>query len=627
MLQIIRTASSGVIAKAFLILLIVGFAGWGVQGYLGQSGQGEVVVTIGGDTIKTTELAVAFGRDVRRFQAQGSDLTAEQARNLGLMNLALDRLITGRMYDAAADWLGMGLANKDIAAAIRAEPAFRDDDTGAFSRLRFESIMRRSDISEQQYTIDLRRDMYRREVINSLAFTAGAPLVLEKKLHLYRNENRIATLSVVPVDETLDVGAPDEATISESHQSQAERYTAPERRNASYLLLTADDAMRDVTVTEEQVSKAYENNLGNYTTPEKKSIQQILFGDEESARKAAGMIGEGRTFETVAKEIAGMEAEALEFGEFAAGGFPIPSLVSVIDALKEGGISEPVSTDFGWHIFRVDGVLPETVVPYEDVRASIEDRLKKEQASELLYNISTTLEDELAGGATLEEAASAVNVVVLKSGLIDIEGAGVDGEPVPDLPGGEFINSVFVTQTGEQSALGQNPEGSYFIARVDETVPSALRPIEEVKNEIIADWQAGKQREAAEARALAIVEKVETGGSLVEIAAAEGLEANDSNPFNRRGKGADSRLVTPLLVSDVFKLQPEQAAMVETGDGFVVAQLKSIKSAGPSDTKDLATLLGNQITGDILRQLDHALRQEFKVDIDQAALARTPLPR
>jgi parvulin-like peptidyl-prolyl isomerase len=102
---------------------------------------------------------------------------------------------------------------------------------------------------------------------------------------------------------------------------------------------------------------------------------------------------------------------------------------------------------------------------------------------------------------------------------------------------------------------------------------------------------------------------------------------NDSKPFNRRGEGADSNLVTPLLVSDLFKLQPGQPAMVETGDGFVVAQLKSVQPAGPSDTKDLAAQIGNQLTGDILRQLDAALRKEFQVGIDQAALERTPLPR
>jgi peptidyl-prolyl cis-trans isomerase D len=626
MLQQLRSSSAGIVAKAFMVLLIISFGAWGVQGYLNEASQGEAVVTIGGDTITTSELAAAFGRDVRRFQAQGSDLTAEQARNLGLMNLALDRLITGRIYDAASDWLSMGLGDKRIAEAIRAEPAFFDD-SGAFSRSRFEFLLRNSNMSEHQYATDLRRDMIRREIINSLAFTDGAPIALEKKLHLYRNEQRVVTLSVVPVDKTLDVGAPDEATLTQSHQDQAERYTAPERRAASYLLLTAEDAMRDVTVTEEQIRSRYDTSLGNYTTPEKKTIQQIRFGDEETARKAAGMIGEGRAFEAVAKDIAGMEGEALKYGEFGAGNFPIPELVAAIDALDVGGMSEPVSTDFGWHIFRVSAIQAESVTPFEDVRANIEQSLKKELAGELLYGMSTTLEDDLAGGATLDTAAAALGIKIAKSGLIDIEGAGVDGKPMDGLPGGEFINTVFVTQAGEQSALGQNVDGSYYILRVDEIVTSALRPLDEVRDEIVADWRAGKQREAAQTRALALVERVENGESLSEIATAVGLSANDSKPFNRRSEGAESNLVTPLLVSDVFKLQPGQGAMVETGDGFVVAQLKSIQAAGPSNTKDMATLIGNQMTGDILRQLDDALRKKFKVDIDQAALARTPLPQ
>ena len=70
----------------------------------------------------------------------------------------------------------------------------------------------------------------------------------------------------------------------------------------------------------------------------------------------------------------------------------------------------------------------------------------------------------------------------------------------------------------------------------------------------------------------------------------------------------------------MFRLQPGQASMAETGDGFVIAELKSIQAAGPSDTGDMASLIGNQITGDILRQFDAALRQEFEVGIDQAAV-------
>ncbi|MDH3231867.1 MAG: hypothetical protein OEN55_18905, partial [Alphaproteobacteria bacterium] len=132
----------------------------------------------------------------------------------------------------------------------------------------------------------------------------------------------------------------------------------------------------------------------------------------------------------------------------------------------------------------------------------------------------------------------------------------------------------------------------------------------------------GKRRDAARARALAIVERVENGGSLAEIAAAEGLTASESKPFERRGGGAESANVTPLLASDIFKVQPGQAAMDESPEGFTVAQLKSIEPADLSKPGELATVLANQMIGDVLIQFNNGLRERFRVEVDRAALNR-----
>lgn len=624
MLQTLRSKSGGLVAKGLMVLLIIAFGTWGVQGYLNQARQGDVVATVGGDSISTRELAVAFARDVRRFQSQGSDISAEQARNLGLMDLALDRLIQGRTYDAAGKWLGMGISDDRVAQAIREEKAFYDE-SGQFSRSRFDYLLRNSGISEAQYVADLRRDMLRREIINSLAFTKGAPSMLELKLHLYRNERRVATTLLVTVDETLDVGAPTEEDIAQIHQEQAELYTAPERRSATFVLLTLERAMEDIQLSEEDLRQRYEETQQVYTTPEMRTVRQMRFDDEETARKAAAMLGEGRSFAAVAKEMAGMEGDALDFGEFRRGDFPIPELVGTIDSLPEGGTSEPVSTDFGWHIFQVSAIAPESVKPFEEVRAQIEDSLKKDRAGEVLYDMSGKFEDKLAEGETLEEAGAAMGVEPSKTGLVDIEGMDSEGKQAEGLPGGEFLNTLFVTAAGEQSTLQQLENGNYYILRTDEVVPSALRPLDDVRDEIIANWQAEKRREAAKERALALVDRIEKGESLPDIAAAEGLEAKDSKPFTRRGDGLDSDLITQVLVSDLFRLQPGQAAMAETGNGFVVASLKSVQAAGPSDTGALAEIIGNQMMGDTLRELDSALRKEFSVEIDLAAKARTPL--
>lgn len=626
MLQTLRSKSGGLVAKGLMVLLILAFGTWGVQGYLNQARQGDTVATVGDETISTSELAVAFARDLRRFQAQGSDLTAEQARNLGLMDLALDRLIQGRVYSATGEWLGMGVSDARIVQAIHDERVFYDN-SGQFSRSRFESLLRSSGLNEGEYVADLRRDILRREIINSLAFTKGAPSILENKLYLYRNERRVASTFLVPVDESLDVGTPSEEEIAQIHKDQADLYTAPERRSATFVLLTLQRAMRDINVTEDDLRKRYQDNQLIYTNPEMRTVRQMRFDDEETARKAAAMLGEGRSFTAVAKELAGMEGDALNYGEFPKGGFPIAAQAGTIDSLPEGGTTEPVQTDFGWNIFQVSSIVPETVKPFEEVRAEIEDVLKKERAGEVLYDLSNQFEDKLAEGLPLEKAGEALGIEPRKTGLVDIEGMDAEGKPAQGLPGGEFLNTLFVTAAGEQSILQQLENGDYYVLRTDEVVPSALRPLADVRDDIIGNWRSDKRREAAREKALALVARIEKGESLADLAAAEGLEISDSEPFTRRGDGLKSDLISPTLVSDLFNLQIGQAAMGETDGGFVVAALKSIKAADPSDNGAMAEIIGNQMMGEILRQMDAALRDEFSVEVDLAAKARTPLPQ
>jgi len=626
MLQKLRSSSAGLVAKAFMVLLIISFGAWGIQGYLRETRHGEVVATVGNETISSQELAANFARDVRRFQAQGSNVTAEQARNMGLMDVSLNQLIQGRLFDEAANWLDMGVSDNLIAQTIRKEKIFQDE-SGTFSRSRYEMLLRNNGTTEGRFVADLRRDTIRRQIINSLAFTSGAPTILEKRLHLYQDEKRVATMAVVPVDDKLDVGTPDDATIEKIHKDQADRYTAPERRDATYVLLTLQNAMKEVVVADDELHQYYDENQASYTTPEMRTVQQIRFKDEETARKAAAMIGEGRTFESVAKQLANVEGDALTYGTFATGNFPIESLAGTIDSLGVGQVSEPVKTDFGWHLFRVSKITPKAVKPFDEVRGEIEDTLKAERAGQLLYNMSTHLEDELAGGSTLEKAAEILGVETHKTGLVDIEGKGKNDKAVEGLPGDDFLNTVFVTGQGEQSSVQQLSNGNYYVVRVDEIVPSAVRPVDEVKGEIIANWQADKRKEAARQRALAIVDRIEKGEHLTDISKSEGLDVTESKPFTRQGEGAKSDLLTPVLVSDMFRLKPGQAAMADADQGFVVAELKSIQTPGLSEDKQLATAIGNQMTGDILQQLDAALRKKFGVDVDETAIAQMPLPQ
>ena len=309
MLQQLRSSAASLVAKLLVVLLIISFAAWGVTDYITQVRQDDTVATIGDVAVSSAELSEAFQRELNRFRTQGIELTAEQARGLGLLDQVLDRLISARVYEASGDWLGMAVSDDAVRSLIAEEPAFFDE-SGGFSRSRYEFVLRQSGISEGQFVADVRRDILRRQIINSFDFPDRAPDALVTALHRWRGEKRVADFLVVPVETALDVGEPDTAALANLHQEQADRFTAPERRRLSYMHLNREAAMKEIVVTDAQMRQRYEENLAAYTEPERRTVQQILLIDEATARQAAAAIGEGRAFEAVAKSMAARPAQA-----------------------------------------------------------------------------------------------------------------------------------------------------------------------------------------------------------------------------------------------------------------------------------------------------------------------------
>lgn len=621
MLQKLRSSTASIVAKALFVLLILSFAAWGIQGYIFQAQQGDAIATVGDAKITGPELAVAFRRDLRRYQQAGINITAEQAREMGVLNQALDRLVAGRLYNEAGSWLGMAVSDGTVSAQIRQEPAFFDENQ-IFSRARFQVVLSQAEYSEAQFVADMRRDILRRQILNSLDVGVDAPLSLATPLNSWRGEKRIATLAKVDIDESLDVGEPDEETVRKLHEELAGRFTAPERRVVSFVHISPDVAVGNVTVTEDELREEYESRIDEFREPRKRIIEQIQLADQPAASQADGALAAGRSFEDVAREFGSGGGADLEFGRFEDGGFPIPDVADVIEALDVGGVSEPIETAFGWHIFRLAGFQEERTQPFEEVRDTIETGLKNERVGDVIYDLSTAIQDGIAGGASLELAAESSGLEVRKAGPFDIRGLDESGARVDGIPESGFLESAFAASSGMTGQIAETADGGYFILRVDEVIPSALRPLDEVRDDVISAWKTERRKSAAQERALDIVQKVENGADLAAIAEAEGLSVSESDPFDRRGQGVEPQVVSPALVSDLFRVKVGQAAMTESGTGYTVAQLKEILSAESADAEELAEILGDALTSDVLVQFNNALRDRFGVQVDESALAR-----
>ena len=167
--------------------------------------------------------------------------------------------------------------------------------------------------------------------------------------------------------------------------------------------------------------------------------------------------------------------------------------------------------------------------------------------------------------------------------------------------------------------------GGYFALRVDKVTPAATRPLDKVRDKVIADWQASKRREAAAAKAQDLAQRIQGGETVDKIASESGVTVMTSEPFTRRESSPTADL-SSALISKIFELKIGDVATGRSGsdDGEVLLVVSEIKPVDLSkrtvEVQDLRDEMKQQIADDIAAQLTGALRTKVGVSIDQDAV-------
>ena len=144
--------------------------------------------------------------------------------------------------------------------------------------------------------------------------------------------------------------------------------------------------IEDVSATDEDVQAFYDENLDKFALPEKVRARHILVENEEDAVKILAEIQGGKPFAEAAKEssICPSKEEGGDLGFFGKGQM-VPEFETVAFALETGEMSDPVKTQFGWHIIMMEEKQPSSVVPLEDVAGGDQEHGYPEKAAGSLF--------------------------------------------------------------------------------------------------------------------------------------------------------------------------------------------------------------------------------------------------
>jgi peptidyl-prolyl cis-trans isomerase D len=619
MLTALRSKASSWIIKILFLVLIATFGIWGVSDVFHLRSGDPVVAHVGPEQIT----APAFMRELRMQMDQlqpmfQGKLDPEMAKQIGLPRQVLANIVNRTLFDVEAQ--RMHLAVPDSVVQQRIVSAFRDPQ-GKLDRQRFEMALDQMHLNEPAFIDSIRRQIARNELFAALAGGVAVPRQLVDLIYGYRAEKRVASTVFIADSSIADIGQPDQKALEAFHKENAARYQAPEYRAATLVLLRPDDVLGDINVSEDEIAQEYQAHAAEYDLPERRHLEQIIFPDEAAAKAAAEQIKGGASFAEVAEKAAGKPPGDL--GTVAKSEV-LAVLAGPSFAAPANGVTDPVKTGFGWHLVHVVGIEPGHKASLSEVHDKIKADLARRKAVDALDSLSKQLEDELASGASLDQAAGKLKLKVEKIAAIDANGKGPDNKIIPGVTGNQqIVPAIFNTPEGQTTDLIDIGDSGFAILKVEGVTPAALRPLDQVRDRVIADWQQAEREKLAAEKAKKLLERLNSGEDIAKIAAELQLQVKTSQPFTRDA-GDPAADLSPEAAAKLFGVKVGQSIAAASGAGQVLARLDSVEPANPAadsaEVERLRTDLREKLANDVLVQFGAALRDQIPVTTDPAAV-------
>ncbi len=636
MLISLRSKGASWIVKGLFVLLIGSFALWGVPDVYRNIRSEPVAAEVGGISITAEELRRAVDFDVKVLQKRaGTQLDPDLLRQLGLVDRTLDGLVEPALLEAYATDLGMAVPDDLLEKTIKSASSFRDG-SGNFNPLILDAYLRERGWNQAEFAAVTRRNILTYQFQRAVAAGGQAPRSLTETLYAFRAEQRIANTLAIADSSITDVPTPDDAVIAQFHKDNADRYQAPEYRAITLVQLDPEEYAKKYTITDEAVQTEYDSRKNEFQIPERRAIVQVVLPDEAAAKDLADKVQQGTPFAEAMKTATSndpvdvgtftqadlQQQLATVFFDAAAG----REAAEALFAAAVGGATAPVKGAIGWHVLSVSGIEPPKVqLLDDDLRAKLKRALAVRQAIDELADVGTQLDDELGGGTALADAAGKLGLPVTKIAAVDGTGKDPDGKEVADLMRnqGQALKLAYQTNDGEDSLLTDLPNGGYVILHVDSVQAAATRPLETVRDKVIADWQAVERKKAADAKAQSIVERInKSGESIGTIARELGVPVLVSQPLTRAGNDPQAN-VGGALTERLFAAKAGDAIAdrAPADNAAVVAVLAQVKpadiAASGAEIGRLQEELGQFMAGDLYEQLSADLREKIGVSRDQ----------
>jgi peptidyl-prolyl cis-trans isomerase D len=526
MLQRIHDSLARWIAFVLLGLVSVGFVFWRAD--FGSGRTATFAAKVNGENLSLTEFDRELQQQQNQYQQRYRTELSEELRR-ELRRGVVENMVREAVLRQRAEAQGYRVSDERLVAYIHSVSAFQAGDQ--FSKALYDSRLASIGVSSESFEAEQRELLAVNDLTSGIAdSTFLTPAEFRRYIELY-NQRREIGYAMFPIDAFLARVTVDDAAIASHYESNQAKYQTTETVDLEYVELSLADIAATVDVTEDALHKAYDDDRDRFQTMEERHARHILIsienGDEEAARAKAASIAErlrkGEDFAKLASELsadAGTKAQGGDLGWIARGVLPGP-LEDALFGLQAGAISDPVKSDSGFHVIRVDEIRPATARPFEEVRDELAADLKTRRAEQLFYDRANRLADRSFDAYNeLATVATEMNLPVKT-----IKGFPRTGDPEAFPNSAPVVQAAFDEQnvdSGRNSSLVELAEDHVLVLRVTAHNVPQTKPLAEVHDQIRDELKRDRAEQLAEQAAQGFLKAIEAPGADPAALAARG---------------------------------------------------------------------------------------------------------
>jgi peptidyl-prolyl cis-trans isomerase D len=607
------------------------FAAWGAYGVVNTSfGSSSYGLKINDQEFSATTIQNAWQQRLSEIQAQQKTEIPAVERTL-LQQQLIDQYVRTAVMQQRAKDSGFRVSDAGLVDALKKEAVFQVD--GHFDAAAYRNALAQAGLSVTTYESDLRAGLAVDQLTEGLQlgnFLTNADVA---RIFALENEQREVRFALLPLAHYEAGVNPDEAQIKAWYDAHASDYLTTESVRLQYADLKLDTVAATVPIDNADLQSWYEKNQSRYSQVEQRRARHILIQvpagadaktDAAALKKAQDLLAQirkGADFAELAKKNSDDSGSAAQGGDlgFADASAYVKPFADALFKMKPGEVSEPVHTQYGYHIIRMDELQPARAKTLSDSHAEIEADYRRDKAAELFGDRQEQIQQKLEAGTTgdLTGLAKDFGLTVGDVNEFTRTDGGALGTNA-DL--NRVVFSADMLAGGRVGGPVALADDHLVLVKVLEHRAPAPKPLASVRSDIIAAIRKDTGSKLARAAADNALKQLDAGASFDTVIKSLGVSAAPASFVAR----ADPQL--PVQVRDAaFVVAPPAAGKpayrvvpLEEGGAAVLA-VSAVRpgTAGANPTND------QKLISEYARRDREALLEAYVQDLQQHAKIQT----